>query len=193
MHRQLKSCLSFANIKNNKAKPEQLHTPRTTTINATTVLTTRKHKENRYNVPQPVEPPNSNLMIQAYKMQNESLKDTVALLKDQVEILQSSSATLKEQLKQAREDAAAKNDMLGQARKEAQECRVKEREYVGITQKIEELEELQDEMILQNKQLREREAIFKALMGNVLVATGANSDATSVYIKSLINKTLGQM
>jgi hypothetical protein len=87
-HRELKNCLSFANIKNNKTQPELQQTPRNTAAKTPALHTRRKQKENLWQIQHPVDPLNSNLMFQTYKIQNESLKETVVVLKDQVRVLQ---------------------------------------------------------------------------------------------------------
>jgi hypothetical protein len=59
--------------------------------------------------------------------------------------------------------------------------------------KIEELELLQDKMIHQNNQFKQRENILRALIGDILIAVGETNDATTFYIKELIKKACNQL
>jgi hypothetical protein len=110
-----------------------------------------------------------------------------------VNVLQSNSKIIKQQYDQIKEEGGMKDQVIKKLVKELQERKTKEKEYEGIVPKIEELEELQDKMILQNTQFKQRENILRTLIGDILIAVGETNDASSMYIKELIKKACNQL
>lgn len=58
--------------------------------------------------------------------------------------------------------------------------------------KIEELEELQDNMIEENSKLKDRESLLKDLLAQIVIMIGPSSEGTALQIKTLINNRFNQ-